>query len=285
VVDVEPDLRPSLTIGELALRTGVPTTTLRSWEKRYGFPRPLRQAGGHRRYAESDVAAVRAVLDGRRAGLSLTAAVEHADAPRHTGSGSVFAELRRRHPAPTPQVLSRRTLAAMSRAIEDECCARAARPLLFGGFQRERFLRPALGRWRDLARTARRTVVFADFADPAPPDPDGFVEVGLPPDSPLHREWLLICDAEDLPACLVAVEQPGQDGGAPGSRLFEAMWSVDPQVVRDASRVAAALADLHGPGWRSGEPHEGPPAATASTDLHRASQLFDRMLHHLDART
>ncbi|GAA5116476.1 hypothetical protein GCM10023339_25200 [Alloalcanivorax gelatiniphagus] len=277
--------RPSLTIGELAHRTGVPTTTLRSWEKRYGFPRPLRPSGGHRRYAESDVDAVLAVLDRRRGGLSLAAAVEQAAAPApRPRSGSVFAELRRRHPALIPQVLRRSTLIAMSRAIEDECCARAARPLLFGGFQHEGFLQPSLGRWRDLARTSRSTVVFADFAHPVPDDPDGLVQVALPPDSPLNREWLLICDAEDLPACLVAVEQPGQDPGSPAARVFETVWSVDPQVVRDASRVAGTLADLHRPGWRSGEPVERP-AAAGSADLHRASTLFDRMVHYLDAKS
>ena len=45
----------SLTISELTRLTGVPSPTLRSWESRYGFPRPRRLPGGHRRYARSDV--------------------------------------------------------------------------------------------------------------------------------------------------------------------------------------------------------------------------------------
>ena len=53
-----PELKHPLTIGDLARRTGVPSATLRSWESRHGFPRPARMAGGHRRYAESEVAAV-----------------------------------------------------------------------------------------------------------------------------------------------------------------------------------------------------------------------------------
>ena len=112
------------------------------------------------------------MLARRRGGLSLAAAVQRAEAPQ-VRSGSVFAELRRLHPLLRPQVLSRRTLVSMSHAIEDECAARAADPVLFGGFQRERFLRASYERWRELARTAQVAVVFADLGDPAPPNPGG----------------------------------------------------------------------------------------------------------------
>ncbi|MBW3657462.1 MAG: MerR family transcriptional regulator [Actinobacteria bacterium] len=47
-----------LSIGELAERTGVPSDTLRAWERRYGLVRPQRTPGGHRRYDEHDVARV-----------------------------------------------------------------------------------------------------------------------------------------------------------------------------------------------------------------------------------
>ena len=60
-------------------------------------------------------------------------------------------------------MLRKRVLLALSRAIEDESCAQAERPLLFGSFQRERFYRQSQRRWRDFARTAELAVVFADF--------------------------------------------------------------------------------------------------------------------------
>ncbi|SED29226.1 MerR HTH family regulatory protein [Nocardioides exalbidus] len=272
--------RVSLTIGDLATRTGVPVATLRSWEKRYGFPRPSRQPGGHRRYSESDVDAVHAVLERRRSGLSLAAAVQRGVEPP-TRSGSLFAELRRRHPVLRPQLLSRRTLVSMSHAIEDECCARAADPVLFGGFQRETFLRPSYARWRELARTARLTTVFVDLHGEAPAD-EVLVEIPLPHESPLQREWFVVCDAADLPACLVAVERPGQP--ADGERVFEAVWSVDPVVVRDASTLCGALADELRTDWREGADPEplGEPVP-ASDDLRRVSDLFDRMIDYLDA--
>ena len=47
-------MTPSLTIGELAERTGLSPTTLRMWEQRHGFPTPVRLPSGHRRYEESD---------------------------------------------------------------------------------------------------------------------------------------------------------------------------------------------------------------------------------------
>jgi DNA-binding transcriptional MerR regulator len=36
----------------------VPAATLRSWEDKYGFPRPHRADGGHRRYDRGDMALI-----------------------------------------------------------------------------------------------------------------------------------------------------------------------------------------------------------------------------------
>jgi MerR family transcriptional regulator, light-induced transcriptional regulator len=38
---------------------GISPSTLRSWERRYGFPRPARSAGGHRQYERAEVEALR----------------------------------------------------------------------------------------------------------------------------------------------------------------------------------------------------------------------------------
>lgn len=271
-----------LTIGDLAERTGVAPATLRSWESRYGFPRPVRLPGGHRRYAEQDVAAVLEVVRQRDAGLGLEAAVRRVTIgsvrPR-----SVHADLRRQHPELAPQVLSKTSLLALSRAIEDECCARAEEPLLLAAFQREEFLRASWSRWVELARTARAAVVFAHLAAPAPSRPGEPVEVALPRDAPLSREWVVVCDAPDLPACMAAVELPGQEGVRDSRRRFEVIWSVDPRVVRHAARVAAALADEYRPDWRSqgaGPDDDEPPGA--SPDLRRASDLLNRVMGYLD---
>lgn len=50
-----------LGIGALSRATGVPADTLRTWERRYGFPKPERTPTGHRRYAASAVERLRLV--------------------------------------------------------------------------------------------------------------------------------------------------------------------------------------------------------------------------------
>jgi DNA-binding transcriptional MerR regulator len=44
-----------LSIGVVARQTGIEIGTLRKWESRYGFPKPLRRESGHRYYRDTDV--------------------------------------------------------------------------------------------------------------------------------------------------------------------------------------------------------------------------------------
>jgi DICT domain-containing protein len=277
-----------LSIGELARRTDVPAATLRSWEDRYGFPRPHRLAGGHRRYDQGDIGLIEAVVRLRAAGMSLHAAITQATSATGQPEPSVFAGLRRRHPGLIPQVLRKATLLALTRAIEDECCARAERPVLFAAFQQQRFFLQSQPRWNELARTARAVIVFADFGEPAgaggpPPESAAPIKVPLAADAPARREWTLVCDSPDYPACVTGWEFPGQPRAADAGRRFEAIWSVDPQVVRDAAVICAQLA-------RSAHPGLGPlldalpsePPAPASADLRRAAGLLTRMTSYLE---
>ena len=159
-----------LTIREVARQTGVPEGTLRMWETRYGFPVPERLPSGHRRYSGEDVQRVRQVSRDRETGMSMPAAIERAQQLASEPEASIFAGVRRRRPDLQPYLLAKRTLIGLSHAIEDECAARAERPVLFGGFQRERFYRDAEPRWRELSRTSEAAVVFADFAEPRTPE-------------------------------------------------------------------------------------------------------------------
>jgi MerR family transcriptional regulator, light-induced transcriptional regulator len=275
---------PILTIGDLARRTGLTPAALRVWETRHGFPRPHRLESGHRRYTEADVALVETVLRRRDAGIRLDVAISEAAASRPPGTPSVFAELRRKHPHLAPQRLRKSTLIALSWALEDEFCARAERPVLFGAFQTERYYARSARRWNELARVARSAIVMADF--PGVQDERTRIRptrVPLADDAPMRREWAVICDARDLSAGLVAWELPGQTEVADRHRLFEAMWTIDPRAVRDAARVCAQVASASGAG-------EGGPllyelagdAAPRTIDMVGATTLFNRVVGYVD---
>jgi DNA-binding transcriptional MerR regulator len=66
-VAVVPSDKPTepveLSIGTLSSATGVPVDTLRTWERRYGFPAPNTRTGGsHRRYAADTIGHVRLIV-------------------------------------------------------------------------------------------------------------------------------------------------------------------------------------------------------------------------------
>jgi DICT domain-containing protein len=229
-----------LSIGEVVTRTGVAEATLRVWERRHGFPAPQRLPGGHRRYSERDVDLIRRVAAERDAGVALPVAIARAREEAELPTGSVFAALRRRRPDLEARTLPKHQMIALSHAIEDESLSRAERPLLFASFQRERFYRQAEARWRELSKAAALAVVFADFKRVRLPR-GAPAEVPLRRSDPLLREWSVVCEAEGHAACLAGWEPPGS-GNDGRERTFEAIWSVEPDVVREAARICAEIA-------------------------------------------
>ena len=272
-----------LTIGDLAQRAGVTTSVLRMWESRHGFPVPHRLASGHRRYTAADVELVRQVLRRRDAGIRLEVAIAEAAATRPPRNPSIYAELRRRPPPLATHRLRKCTQIALSWAIEDECCAVADRPVLFGAFQRAEFYAPSAPRWTELDRVARSAVVFADHWPDTADAASGPVRATLAEDAPMRREWAVVCDAADSTACLTAWELPGQAAVPDRQRIFEAMWTVDPAAVRDAARVAASVAESAG--VLAARPllyelAEAPAPRTTTPD--GVTALFNRVVAYVD---
>lgn len=279
---LQPPETDSLSIGDLARRTGVAAATLRMWESRHGFPEPERRASGHRRYAEDTVGLVEEVQRRRDAGMRLESAIAEAQTLAEPAAPSVFAEMRRRHPHLERHRLRKSTLLALSWAFEDECCARAQRPVIFGAFQQERYFRPAAARWAELARVSRSCVAMADFAESGPNE-DGILRVALAEDAPMRREWAVVCDAPDLPAMLTAFELPGQNDVPDRERLFEAVWSLDPQAVRDAARVCASVSVASGASDAAALLYElADSPATRPLDPAGATTLFNRVVAYVD---
>ncbi len=267
-----------LTIGAVAQQTNLAATVLRSWEVRYGFPMPERSPSGHRRYTSRQVEQIRKVVRDRDEGMSLEAAIRRILSRSELIEPSIFAGLRSRWPSLSVTVLSTRAMHAVSKAIEDECCAQAERPVLIGCFQRERAYRRSEARWRELTRTAWSATVFADFGANRHP-PGGPREIALPADAPLLREWAVVCDAPGAAACLAGIERLGDGWAAVGARRFEAIWSVDPAVVRDAADIGTTLAGDH---------DQRRPAGAVSavmdpaTIVRRATAVTNRAIAYLD---
>jgi len=274
----ESDPNAPMSIGELSRRTGVPAATLRSWEARHGFPVAMRLGAGHRRYDAHEVDRVAEVVRLRRSGLSVPAAIRLAAEGAAPQSDSFFATLRSADAGLRSHVLTKPALGAVTAAIEDECLARASRPVLIGAFQRARFYRQSESRWHELDRTSEGTVVFADFTQ-RQESAERPREVPLAADSPVLREWVLVCDSPGFSACVAGWELPTPPGTSERDRRFETVWTLDPGSVRAATNVGIALLRASDPGHADGLAASlSGSVVAASPDLQRATSLFARMV-------
>jgi DICT domain-containing protein len=197
-------------------------------------------------YTEADVETLRRVVELRRGGMSIPAALERARraSATFTEHPSIFGAVPHQGRS---RRLRKRTLIALSRAIEDETMASASRPLVLGAFQRVGHYRRVEHRYRRMAEGADLTAVFADFA--ATPDDDGDpVEVPISVDEAVGHEWAVVVDAPGFSVCLAAWEPPVPTPPADDrDRIFETYWTLDPATVRDAAHAGAQIARAAAP--------------------------------------
>jgi PAS domain S-box-containing protein len=107
-----PPLPAGLTLKAVSARTGIPSATLRTWEHRYSFTRPVRSQSGYRLYGEDDIARILQVKSLLRQGVRISAAVatvmEPADRSKPEPTAPDLSGPPRPHPAtggrsgPTP---------------------------------------------------------------------------------------------------------------------------------------------------------------------------------------
>jgi DICT domain-containing protein len=131
---------------------------------------------------------------------------------------------------------------------------------------------------------AASATVFGDFGDtdPGPASPH-VSRIQLAPDSPMRREWAVVCDSSTLPIALSAWEIPGQQDAADSRRVFEAIWTVEPRAVREAARACAGIA-------AEADPAVGAPLLYALADdplpsvpdLAALNAMFTRVLTYVD---
>ena len=225
------------------------------------------------------------MVEERDRGLRLEEAISTTLRSGQVGeSSSVYAALGRRHPGLASYTLTKRTLLALSWAIEDEAVAQSSSGVLLGTFQRGRYYGQSRRRWEDLARTAQDAVAMADFE--AHDDESRPATVALPPDSPLLREWVVVHEAPDFAVALVAFELPGH--GSVGRRP-----AVRGAVVRSTGGWSATPPSS--PRRRGPRPARSPrPGCSAtleespampSTPPSAATAVFNRMVAYTDGST
>jgi DICT domain-containing protein len=109
------------------------------------------------------------------------------------------------------------------------------------------------------------------------------MEVPLGGESPMMREWLLVCWDQRLAVCLVGWELLEQKHPADSARRFEAVWTLEADLVRRAAhlcvgRVAGLAPALAASARERIDSLTGPGAAE---QLRTASALTARMAEYL----
>ena len=273
-----------ISIREAAQLTGLTPATLRAWEARYAFPRPLRLAGGHRRYSAEEIGLLRRVQQQHGEGLTLSAAVEQvlSGAVR---PASLYASMRETLPDAVPQTLPKPVLIAMSHALEDECAWRAESPILVGGFQHRRFYELEQERWRDLAASAAGAFVLAEgLSSPDTTEEPSAVPAFVPlrPGDLARREWFVVCRSASFCAALVGWERPRRRDRP---RLFEVLWTLDPRAVSRAVDTVVNLARTRAPMVAAGlERVNSPASPSAAPDAATTVALSRRIVEYVAAR-
>lgn len=272
-------------IGTLAQRTGLTPGTLRTWEHRFGFPLAHRAASGHRRYTDEDVALVGEVLRARDSGVPLGLAIETVRSrPQAPGTDSVYSALTHEFAHLRRHRLGRASLLVLSRAIEDEALAQAERAVVIATFQHGARYAGSRARWEELARTGAWSAVLADFSDGGlGSDPAAVpARCQLPADSPLLREWTVVCVGPLFSAVLSAWQVPTDGGDRP---TYEAVASSRRSVAVAAARVLTAAA--RSAGATPPEPVDQVLADEPADDTRNgvADGLWLRAIARMDART
>ncbi|NEO83657.1 MAG: histidine kinase [Spirulina sp. SIO3F2] len=136
------------------------------------------------------------------------------------------------------QVYFKSSLVALSHALEDLVLAGEDVPLVIANFQRERFYRQEIRRYRQIAQRTDQVYILA-----APEQESGFVvdadpyeAIPLHPNDALTQEWHLVIVGQQYSACLVCREQSASTKATDQMRRFEGIWTFDQQASLHAAR-------------------------------------------------
>ena len=163
--------------------------------------------------------------------------------PRIPVDASLFAALRARRPELVTARASKGTMVATSHLIEDLVARSPAPCVLLSGFQHGRHWAVERDRYLQLAGGNEVIAVFA--GDEPPPGWEArHVGVRLRDGDPLTQEWFVLAIGPDIAVTLCGLDAgthatpPGADPTVDDSdRLFEVIWSFDPDIAHAALDV------------------------------------------------
>jgi len=234
----------TLKTSEAATLLNVSPNTLRSWERRFGYPRPKRSPGRHRLYVESDIAALRHAL---ASGLSISSAISVARDGLRGGSDALIGALTSFDAAAADEAMeSALGMRSLERSVEEvllpsleKMAARCGHDSSFWGFS---------ARWAgDWLRRAMRfaypvtSVSSLVIGDATRDDCD--------PDAPYLRAFELTCvRSGQRPLCL-PVRSTGSLGEAagtlePSAIVIAGAYAPNEEVARFAYAARAASGAL-----------------------------------------
>jgi hypothetical protein len=191
-----------------ATMTGVSRERLRTWERRYGFPRPLRVARGPRRYELSDAARVVAVRQAAEQGVPLRDAIANSPATAPAGvSATTLQSIPERLPAPVlllsgpapvrieyvnPALAERigsvapgTELAEVAPWLAGSECESALAALFAGGVRTRKCFHPA---WSAFATETARSLLYLLPVEPGRSPLVAMVELDAPDEREVRSE-------------------------------------------------------------------------------------------------
>ena len=121
--DARPASAAYVSIGALSRATGVPVETLRTWEIRYGFPKPVRKPSGHRQFEIAHIERIRRISHALKRGLRAGEVVAASDLTLQALLETVPAK----HPMEEPSPLAAEALLDVLRRLDGEDLMRSLR--------------------------------------------------------------------------------------------------------------------------------------------------------------
>jgi signal transduction histidine kinase len=126
--------------------------------------------------------------------------------------------------------LSKATLLELSHAVEDLVSEHDLPAVICTGFQDVRNWASEYNRYEALAGSDHRVV--AVFAEGVMESAAGIIPFSLRSDDPLRQEWFIIVLCESFSAVLFGLDNPEElPPGEEMDRVFDALWTFDPDVV------------------------------------------------------